>query len=82
MQKWTYYLTVVNELDRPLELISENLAWGRKEKTGIIFRGSSTREQVQSIVCFPLRAPPRGSNSIYPSATRLLPGNIAMVPWK
>lgn len=32
MQKWTYYLTVVNELDRPLELISENLAWGRKEK--------------------------------------------------
>lgn len=32
MPKWTYYLTVVNELDRPLELISENLAWGRKER--------------------------------------------------
>ena len=32
MAKWTYYLTVVNELDRPLELISENLAWGRKER--------------------------------------------------
>lgn len=82
MQKWTYYLTVVNELDRPLELINENLAWGRKEKgrdnfPRIINPGTSAEYRV-----FSLRAPPRGSNSIYPSATRLLPGNTAMVPWK
>ena len=62
MPKWTYYLTVVNELDRPLELISENLAWGRKEKRAISL-ASLPPAQMQNTVCILLRVPPRGLNS-------------------
>lgn len=31
MPKWTYYLTVYNQLDRPFKLQTENIAWGRTE---------------------------------------------------
>lgn len=33
MPKWTYYLTVYNQLDRPLKLKTTNIAWGDKEST-------------------------------------------------
>lgn len=32
MPKWTYHLTVINELKCPLKLLEPNIAWGRKEK--------------------------------------------------
>lgn len=33
MPKWTYYLTIYNQLDRPLKLSAENIAWGKKESS-------------------------------------------------
>ena len=32
MPKWTYSITIVNNMDRPLELISSSIAWGKKAK--------------------------------------------------
>ena len=31
MPKWTYYLTVYNQLDRPFKVETKNIAWGRTE---------------------------------------------------